>query len=144
MEENKNVEAEVVEEKASTNEQPAQNTADNDDQTRKILNTIGYFGLLFLLPLLIPVCKNDKFSRFHTNQSIALFIVVAAISIVCEILSIISGFMGALGLILSIPALIIMLGVLAFEIYALVTQIIALWHNEERQIPVIGKITILK
>ncbi|MBO4590343.1 MAG: hypothetical protein J5698_05175 [Bacteroidaceae bacterium] len=43
-----------------------------DIQANRGMAIVAYFGILFLIPLIIA--KDSKFARFHTNQGLVLFI----------------------------------------------------------------------
>ena len=77
-------------------------------------------NILFLIPLLL--CKDSEFVRFHTNQGIVLFIA----GVICAIVPII-------GWIASI-------GVLVLMVFGLIN----VSNGDMKELPVIGKIKILK
>ena len=49
------------------------------DQT-KVLAALSYFGVLFLVPLLLV--KNDEFVKFHVKQGIVWFVVWVVVSFI--------------------------------------------------------------
>ncbi len=56
----------------------------SDVEKNKYLNILSYLGILFLIPLL--TAKGSKYSRFHVNQGIVLFICTIAYGIIRGIL----------------------------------------------------------
>ncbi|MCQ2461704.1 MAG: hypothetical protein MJ115_06140 [Clostridia bacterium] len=44
-----------------------------DIEQNKAFSILGYFGILFLIPLIFA--PNSKFARFHANQALVLFVV---------------------------------------------------------------------
>lgn len=126
MEENKDLNSE--EEKKETKEELSHDTV-------KVLCVLGYFWILFLIPLL--VCPKNKFARFHTNQAILLFLAET----ICGVLSTILAFIPAVGGILS-GIFGAITGILFLIL--LILQIVAVVQDEEREIPYLGHIRILK
>lgn len=91
-----------------------------DIDMTKLYAVLAYVGILFLIPLLL--CKDSEFVRFHTNQGIVLFIA----GVICAIVPII-------GWIASIGVLVLM-----------VFSLINVSNGDMKELPVIGKIKILK
>ena len=52
----------------------------------KLVCIIGYFWILFFVPLLV---KNNKYCRYHSNQSLCLLLFSLIIGMVLSLLSII-------------------------------------------------------
>ena len=118
-----------------TEEQKEETKQEMDHDTVQVLCVLGYFWILFLIPLF--ACPKDKFARFHTNQAILLFIAET----VCGIVSAVLAFIPVVGGILS--------GILGgvsgvLFLILLILQIVAVVQNEEKEIPVLGKYRILK
>lgn len=126
MDENKNCNSE--EEQKDTKEEM-------NAETVKVLCVLGYFWILFLIPLL--VCPKDKFAKFHTNQAILLFLAET----ICGIISTILAFIPAIGGILS-GIFGTITGILFLIL--LILQIVSVLQNEEKEIPYLGHIRILK
>ncbi len=102
-------------------EAPAETTSTSIDiDMTKLYAALAYIGLLFLFPLLL--CKDSEFVRFHTNQGIVLFIA----GVICAIVPII-GWIAYIGV-----------------ITLLVFGLINVSNNEMKELPIIGKIKILK
>ena len=94
-------------------------TSNNIDMT-KLYAVLAYLGLLFIIPLIM--CKDSEFVRFHTNQGIILFIA----SVICAAVPIV-------GWIASIGVVVLM-----------VVGLINVSNNEMKELPLIGKFSILK
>ena len=137
MEENKeekNVEQEIPGESIEEKSEQEQKQPENDVQ-KKVICALSYlFGILFFLPLV--VYPNDDFAKFHANQSLVVLIVSVIGSVVLGILTIVP----AVGIVFSILS-----GV--FGILMLVECILGILnvvHEERKELPVIGKICIIK
>lgn len=146
-EEKKNVEdAPQTEEAEKTgpdgakSERPAEPEEDggvqiSEEQKKKIICALAYvFGILFFLPL---VCyPNDRFAKFHANQSLAIFLIVVVGEVLFGILAGIAG----LGVVFGIVLAVFNVAVLLACIYA----ILGVVKGEERGIPLIKLLKILK
>ena len=116
---------------------PNQDIADN-----KVMAILAYFGLLVLVPIF--AAKNSKFARFHANQGLVLLIFSVALSIVNSIITAVTA---SLLWRAPIVALIINLIFAAAWIFLLVLAIMGIVNaasGKEKEIPLIGKIKILK
>lgn len=96
----------------------------------KIFGFLGYWGILFLVPLLGK--KDNKFAVFHGKQGMVLFIGLVIIIIASTIL----GFIPVIGVIISILAWLVYL---ALVILAIVGMVKAL-QGEYWKMPVLGDI----
>ncbi|MBQ8551193.1 MAG: zinc-ribbon domain-containing protein [Clostridia bacterium] len=116
----------------TTSEYDAKDIADN-----KILSLFAYIGILFLIPLL--AAPKSKYARFHTNQGIVLFIVNIILNIAVAIVSAILGFiaLGVIGMIIGWVVSVVQLVLMILGIVNAVT-------GKAKELPVIGKIRILK
>lgn len=100
---------------------------DPDDIRRnRGMAVVAYFGLLFLIPLILA--KDSKFARFHTNQGIVLFLCEA----ICGALTKAPG----IGWVFSIVSL--------FLFFLLILGIIHAAQGLAKELPIIGKINLLK
>ena len=88
-----------------------------------LIAILSYFGLLFLIPML--VVKNDSFVQFHAKQGLVLFLFEAATAIFAAVP--ILGWLGA-------PILYI------FWIVLSIIGIINVVNNKKEQLPVIGQL----
>lgn len=103
----------------------------NDIQQNKVMAVLAYFGILFLVPLL--AAPQSPYARFHANQGLVLFITDFILGII-------------MGVCMLIPvAGIIISGVLGLCIFVLVILgIINAATGKAKELPLIGKIRILK
>ncbi len=103
----------------------------NDIAQNKVMGVLAYIGLLFLVPLL--AAPNSPFARFHANQGLILFIADIVIGVVAGVLAIIP----IAGLILS--------GILGLGITVMIILgIVNAATGKAKELPLIGKIRILK
>ena len=116
----------------------ADSTAQFDPQditANKGMSVLAYIGILFLIPLL--ACPNSRFARFHTNQGLVLFLLGLAASLVTGIITIIPFVGWVLGPILGIAVYI-------FELVLMIMGIINSAQGQATELPLIGKIILLK
>ena len=116
----------------------ADSTAQFDPQditANKGMSVLAYIGILFLIPLL--ACPNSRFARYHTNQGLVLFLLELAIGVVTSIFTfipvigpIIGGLLSAVG------------GI--FTLVLMIMGIINAAQGQAKELPLIGKITLLK
>ncbi|MDR2515075.1 MAG: hypothetical protein LBD02_07725 [Christensenellaceae bacterium] len=99
----------------------------NDTGNEKVLALLAYFGFLFLVPML--AAPNSHFCRYHANQGLVLFLFEIALGIV--------GVIPILGSIVAIVGSI-------FGVVCFVMGIINALKGEEKPLPLIGGITIIK
>ena len=104
--------------------------ADKSIEEGKIFAFIGYWGLLFLVPILAK--KDNKFAVFHGKQGMVLTIAVIAVIIVFSILSFIP-YLGILFMIIEWLALI------AMGVFAIIGMIQAL-TGKYWKMPILGDI----
>ncbi|MUK90183.1 hypothetical protein GMD78_17560 [Ornithinibacillus sp. L9] len=100
-----------------------------DVKNNKGMAILAYIGFLFIVPLL--AAKESKFAMYHTNQGLVLFIIGFAIYIVGSIIPVI-------GWLLILP-----LGSLFWLVWAVI-GIINAANGQEKSLPLIGKMQILK
>lgn len=106
-----------------------------DINNNKGMSVLAYIGFLFLVPLL--ACRNSKFARYHTNQGLVLFLLEFALGIVTGIL----GLIPIAGLI--IGGLLSAVGGI-FTLVLMIMGIINAAQGQAKELPLIGKITLLK
>lgn len=106
-----------------------------DINDNKGMSVLAYIGFLFLVPLL--ACPNSKFARYHTNQGLVLFLLEFALGVVTGILGIIP----IAGLI--IGGLLSAVGGI-FTLVLMIMGIINAAQGQAKELPLIGKITLLK
>lgn len=123
----------------------------SDVQKNKYLNILSYIGILFLIPLF--AAKGSKYSRFHVNQGLILFIFEVAYNIIKAIvMAILSAIMFAgdyyyvlspmygLYSIINTILSIVNLGFTALAIYGIYNTC----TGKVKELPIIGKFRILK
>lgn len=106
-----------------------------DIANNKGMSVLAYIGILFLIPLL--ACPNSKFARYHTNQGLVLFLLEIAVGVVSGIIGIIP----VVGWILS--------GIISavcgiFTLILMIMGIINAAQGQAKELPLIGKISLLK
>lgn len=112
-----------------------QGNAPNGDVRKKVVCALTYlFGILFFLPLI--VYPDDDFARFHANQGLIVLLV-----------SVIGG--AVLGILTMLPVVGLVFTILSslFGVVMLVACIFGILNvvrEEKRELPVIGKFTIIK
>ena len=102
----------------------------------KAFSLVGYFWILFFIPLLI---KDNKYCKFHANQGLNLFIFSLLGGILVTILS-----MGFDALSLNIVSIILKV---LFSILILFLLIIGVYNvliNKSKELPIIGNIRFIK
>ncbi len=113
--------------------------AREDIEQNKMMAIFAYIWLLFLVPLL--AAPNSRFARFHANQGLVLFIFEAGASIVLIILGILFAFISpALSFLSTILWLLVWLPSLGL----IVLGIINASGGKAKELPVIGKIKLIK
>ena len=110
-----------------------------DAQDNKVMGILAYLGILVLVPLF--AAKESPFARFHANQGLVLCIAMIALYIVIGILAYISAFINVfLAALVGFLYFIVWIGWLVF----IIIGIISASKGELKELPLIGKITILK
>ncbi len=127
--------------KVSALNNTADTTADydaNDIAQNKVMGVLAYFGPLCFIPMFAT--KDSKFARFHANQGLVLLIACVAWAIASSILNaIILAISWRLYFITSIISFLS----IVFAILAII-GIINAANGKAKELPVIGKIKILK
>lgn len=109
-----------------TNQPEDQTFTAEDIEKNKVIAGLAY--LIFFLPLL--ACPDSKYGRFHANQALILAITSIAGSIILSIIPVIGWIL--------IPF---------FAIFVMILAILGLingFGGKAKQLPLIGKYTILK
>ncbi len=111
----------------------------NDIESNKVMAVLAYLGLLVLVPLF--AARESKYARFHTNQGLVLAITEFAWTFVTRIIvgvfeavntsvaSIVDGICGIVNILF---------------VVLLIMGIVNAVKGRAKELPVIGKITILK
>ncbi|NLA95707.1 MAG: zinc-ribbon domain-containing protein [Clostridiaceae bacterium] len=110
-----------------------------DIEQNKVMAIFAYIWLLFLVPLL--AAPNSRFARFHANQGLVLFIFEAGASVILVILGILFAFISP---VLSFLSTILWLLVWLPSIGLIVLGIINASGGKAKELPLIGKIKLIK
>lgn len=111
-----------------SNNQPIR--AQSDAEANKVQAVLAYLGFLVFIPLF--AAKDSRFARFHTNQGLVLFLAQIVLGIVQRALFGIP----MMGAILSIVSLVL----LVFAVMGIISAV----QGEEKPLPLIGEIRLLK
>lgn len=107
---------------------------DNSDiESNKVMAVLAYIGILVLVPIL--AAKNSKYARFHANQGLVLFIAEIIYNFVSAIIRAILPLAVVNILLLVISALFLVLSIIG---------IVNAATGKAKELPVIGKIRIIK
>ena len=121
------------------NEKPAEFTPDAAEvEQNKVMGVLSYIFILWLVPLL--AARQSKFSMFHCNQGLVLFLVAVALGIANMILGIPLAFIPVIGWLLSVLlSLSLGLGCLALVIIGIINAA----TGKCKPLPVIGTLFTL-
>ncbi len=103
------------------------NYSPEDIQKNKLLSVVAYLGVLVIIPLF--VARESPFARYHTNQGLVLFLF--------SLLSYVAGFIPYIGWIAGAAVSIVTL-------LLLIVGALNAIKGEAKELPIIGKIKILK
>ena len=109
-----------------------------DINSNKVMSILPYLGILVLVPIF--AAKDSKFARFHANQGLVLFLAEIAFYIV---LTIVSAIILAISWKLYFIITILSLVWIVFLVLAII-GIINAANGKAKELPVIGKFTLLK
>ena len=98
-----------------------------DIEANKVFAILSYIGLLWLIPLL--AAPNSKYAKFHTNQGLVLWVAGVLVGIVA-IIPILGWIAAGIG------------GIITFVL--MIIGIINAGSGKAKQLPIIGKYTLLK
>lgn len=108
------------------------------DSNDKVYGVLGYFGILFLVPLL---AGKTEFTKFHANQGLVLFFCDIVLGIVIGISMAVLSLLGVIGTILGS----ILSGALGLAVLILMIMgIVSAANGEMKPLPLIGGIKIIK
>ena len=102
----------------------------SDAEANKVQAILAYLGFLVLIPVF--AARDSKFARFHANQGLVLFLAQFALGIVQRLLFGIP----MMTTILSIVSLVL----LVFAVMGIISAV----QGEEKPLPLIGEIHLLK
>ena len=109
-----------------------------DINSNKVMAILAYLGILVLVPIF--AAKDSKFARFHANQGLVLFLAEIAFYIA---LTIVSAIILAISWKLYFIITILSLVWIVFLVLAII-GIINAANGKAKELPVIGKFTLLK
>ena len=110
-----------------------------DAEDNKIMGILAYLGILVLVPIF--AAKESRFARFHANQGLVLLIALIVVYIAIMVLGIVLAFVSTtLALLTSLLSLVVWIGWLVFVIIGIINAA----KGEMKELPIIGKYTILK
>lgn len=112
---------------AQANQYQNYNPQANDVEENKLISILCYFGILFLIPYLVK--PDSPFVKFHSNQGLVLLIASVALGVVSRI-PYLGWLVGAVG------------GIFVFVCF--IMGIINVCNGATKELPLIGKIQILK
>lgn len=115
----------------------------NDINENKIFAVISYIPFICLFPVFVS-SKKSAYARFHANQGLVLFIAELLISLVMWLVGFALGFIPFVSAILAFPLSILSWAIELLEFAAIVYGIYLAASGKAKELPVIGKIKILK
>ena len=106
----------------------------NDAQENKLMCVLAYISILVLIPIF--AVKDSKYTKFHSNQGLVLLIIEVIASAI-------------IGILVNIPFIGWLFGIIGglINLCCLVLSIIGIIdviNGKARELPVIGKIRIIK
>ena len=114
--------------------QVSNNTPVPAGRTNTLMCVLAYLGILSLIPFLAE--KNDPFVQYHAKQGLNLFIIEMIVNVLGGILSALP-FIGFIGrIILSVCGILFVV----LSILGIVSAV----KGEQKELPVIGNIRIIK
>lgn len=120
--------------------QPYMPPAD-DAQANKGVAICGYFGLLWIVPL-VTTAKHSPFAKFHANQALMVFITSIATWIVTWLLKVI--LYAIFSWRVYVLANFLSFAVSVFSLVLMIVGIVFAAQGKMKEIPVIGQIHIIK
>lgn len=103
-----------------------------DISQNNVMAIFCYLGLLVLIPLF--AVKNSRYCRFHGNQGLVSIILSAAIGLISVLLG------GLVHWVFNILTMPVVLAILALQVLGIIYAI----QGKARELPIIGKIKLLK
>lgn len=118
-------------------------TEQQDAKNNKAMGILSYLGLLCLVPLF--AAKDSPFAQYHAKQGLTLAILCTGYPILKAIISkILYQISWSLGLSLSLPLNLIGAAVSIFSLVVAIIGIVNVCNGEKKELPLIGKIKLLK
>lgn len=116
-----------------------------DIQNTSVICGISYIPPLFFLPLVVN--SNSRFGKFHANQALLALLYSFALGVVGSVLSVVFGILGEIPIMGWLFGIIGVLIGLALGLSAFVMVVVGMingFSGKAKELPVIGKFTILK
>ncbi len=111
---------------------------ESDMKSNKVVNTLAYLGITFWLPLLGEQTP-DK--RFHANQGLLILILSIVLGILSPVAGLIFSLIPFLGPVLAgLLNACISLAMLFYVLFGIINTV----NDKAKELPLIGKITLLK
>ena len=136
-----------IEKKAETNNESNQDTSSNNAKASKpassysndntLMGVMSYLGPLVLIPIF--AAKGNSFIRFHANQGLVLFIAEILWYVLLELITHLPYL-----LIFSILYDVVYYVGICFMLLMIILGVISIVKGEEKELPVIGSIRIIK
>lgn len=105
-----------------------------DIESNKVMAILAYLSWLVIIPLV--AAPQSRFARFHANQGLVL-------AIISTIWGVVTGILGVIPFIGWIIAAIMGIASIAFLILMIIGIVNAV-NGEAKELPIIGKITLIK
>lgn len=105
-----------------------------DIAENKFMAVLAYFGILVLIPLF--AAKDSPYARFHTNQGLVLWIVSMLYNAVMGIVAVVPILGWAAAAVMSLLSVVF--------VVLMILGIVNVVQGKAKELPLIGKITILK
>ena len=109
-------------------------TKDFTEENNKVMGILAYLGILVLIPIF--AAKDSKFARFHANQGLVLAIAGIALSIIGGVLSWIPIVNIIAGIVCGLAGLVLFI--------LMILGIVNVVNGRAKELPIVGKIRILK
>lgn len=116
----------------------------SDIDSNKVMGVLAYLSWLVLIPLL--AASKSKFARFHTNQGLVLAICEVIWGVVLKIVStILATVFGLIHLSFIASIIITLLNLVNLAFFILtILGIVNVCNGKAKQLPIIGRITLIK
>lgn len=110
-----------------------------DVTNNKAMGILAYIGILVLVPIL--AAPNSKFARFHANQGLVLLISEIIVNVALQILKVVMYAIATpLGTIFSVITWLVSIFIMVIAIIGIVNAA----QGKAKELPIIGKVKILK
>lgn len=114
-----------------------------DVASNRLAAVLCYLPFLCLYPILFRT-RRSAYVRFHANQGLVLFLTEMLYSVVIRLVFSLIDSLRVIGPLLSLPAVLINWAVRLFFFALTVVGVYRAYTGRAKQLPVIGKITLIK